>query len=97
MAGLTTQLSSLALSPLQLTSSGTARTETTGPWRVNLIECAKHAQKKCTAHHVKSRPKKHNPYDKNRQGPTVYPRLPRPPPIWGFDNGEPLPVAETED
>ncbi|CAM6124740.1 unnamed protein product [Calypogeia fissa] len=27
------------------------------------IECAKHPQKKATAHHNKTRPKKHNPYD----------------------------------
>ncbi|BFI34135.1 50S ribosomal protein 6 [Marchantia polymorpha subsp. ruderalis] len=95
MAALATQLSSLSLSPVQLTSS--VRTETAAPRRVNLIECAKRPQKKCTAHHVKSRPKKHQPYDKNRQGPTVYPRLPKPPPIWGFDNGEPLAITEDDE
>jgi 50S ribosomal protein 6 len=55
------------------------------------IECAKHPQKKATAHHVKTRPKKHQPYDKNRQGPTLYPAVAKPPPIWGLDNGDAIP------
>lgn len=52
------------------------------------IECSSHPQKKATAHHAKSRPKKHQPYDKNRKGPTYYPRLPKAPPIWGFDTSD---------
>lgn len=48
--------------------------------RISLItECSSRPRKKATAHHVKSRPKKHQPYDKNRKGPTKYPPLPRPP------------------
>lgn len=43
------------------------------------IECSSRPRKKATAHHVKTRPKKHQPYDKNRKGPTKYPPLPRPP------------------
>jgi 50S ribosomal protein 6 len=52
------------------------------------IECSSHPQKKATAHHNKSRPKKHQPYDKNRKGPTKYKRLPKPPPVWGFDTSD---------
>ncbi|CAM6086525.1 unnamed protein product [Calypogeia fissa] len=52
------------------------------------IECAKHPQKKATAHHNKTRPKKHNPYDKNRHGPTLYPAVAKAPPIWGLDTGD---------
>lgn len=48
--------------------------------RISLtIECSSRPKKKATAHHVKTRPKKHQPYDKNRKGPTKYPPLPRPP------------------
>ncbi|GLJ22938.1 hypothetical protein SUGI_0432690 [Cryptomeria japonica] len=43
------------------------------------IECSSRPKKKGTAHHNKTRPKKHNPYDKNRKGPTYYPPLVRPP------------------
>lgn len=48
--------------------------------RISLTtECSSRPRKKATAHHVKTRPKKHQPYDKNRKGPTIYPPLPRPP------------------
>ncbi|KAK1409834.1 hypothetical protein QVD17_36363 [Tagetes erecta] len=48
-----------------------------------MIECSSRPQKKATAHHRKSRPKKTQPWDKNR-GPTVYPPLPELPPEWSF-------------
>lgn len=50
-----------------------------------MIECSSRPQKKATAHHRKSRPKKTQPWDKNR-GPTVYPPLPELPPEWSFVN-----------
>eukprot|EP01018_Ginkgo_biloba_P029881 Gb_06980 [translate_table: standard] len=43
------------------------------------IECSSRPRKKATAHHVKTRPKKHQPYDKNRKGPTKHPPLPKRP------------------
>ncbi|XP_076929793.1 large ribosomal subunit protein cL38-like [Bidens hawaiensis] len=51
------------------------------------IECSSRPQKKATAHHRKSRPKKTQPWDKNR-GPTVYPPLPDLPPEWSFAGEE---------
>ncbi|XP_076886759.1 large ribosomal subunit protein cL38-like [Bidens hawaiensis] len=51
------------------------------------IECSSRPQKKATAHHRKSRPKKTQPWDKNR-GPTVYPPLPDLPPEWSFVDQE---------
>ncbi|GMH35099.1 hypothetical protein BSKO_02967 [Bryopsis sp. KO-2023] len=42
-------------------------------------ECAKRVQHKATKHHRKTRPKKSNPYDKNKK-PAEYPPLPAPPP-----------------
>ena len=49
------------------------------------IESSSRPQKKCTAHHNKTRPKKHNPSDKNRK-PPVYPKPPKAPPAftWGW-------------
>eukprot|EP00252_Welwitschia_mirabilis_P014267 TRINITY_DN31385_c0_g1_i1.p1 TRINITY_DN31385_c0_g1~~TRINITY_DN31385_c0_g1_i1.p1 ORF type:complete len:147 (+),score=28.38 TRINITY_DN31385_c0_g1_i1:187-627(+) len=41
--------------------------------KIFTIECSSRPQKKATAHHNKTRPKKHQPYDKNRKGPTKYP------------------------
>ncbi|MCO5593683.1 hypothetical protein L7F22_047700 [Adiantum nelumboides] len=56
-----------------------------------LVECSSRPRKKCTAHHNKTRLKKHNPSDKNRK-PTVYPKLPKGPPQivagWGDENVE---------
>lgn len=89
MATLMSSLASLSLSsaiPGISASRSTARKNNGA--QLLRIECSSHPQKKATAHHNKSRPKKHSPYDKNRHGPTVYKRLPKPPPIWGFDTSE---------
>nr|GEW20232.1 50S ribosomal protein 6, chloroplastic [Tanacetum cinerariifolium] len=48
-----------------------------------MIECSSRPQKKATAHHRKTRPKKTQPWDRNR-GPAVYPPLPALPPEWSF-------------
>ncbi|PWA92791.1 hypothetical protein CTI12_AA067040 [Artemisia annua] len=48
-----------------------------------VIECSSRPQKKATAHHRKTRPKKTQPWDRNR-GPAVYPPLPALPPEWSF-------------
>ncbi|KAG0579201.1 hypothetical protein KC19_4G081100 [Ceratodon purpureus] len=87
MAALMSSLASLTITPLSsaVPSRSTARSNGVSLLR---IECSSHPQKKATAHHNKSRPKKRNPYDKNRHGPTVYKRLPKPPPIWGFDTSD---------
>ncbi|XP_024530790.1 50S ribosomal protein 6, chloroplastic [Selaginella moellendorffii] len=45
------------------------------------IECSSRPQKKATAHHIKSRPKKKG-YDRRRKGPTRYPPLSERPAIW---------------
>ncbi|KAJ4962233.1 hypothetical protein NE237_022172 [Protea cynaroides] len=46
-----------------------------------VIECSSRPQKKGTAHHMKTRPKKTQPWDIKRR-PTVYPPLPPLPPEW---------------
>ncbi|GAB2228829.1 hypothetical protein Droror1_Dr00022960 [Drosera rotundifolia] len=46
-----------------------------------VIECSSRPQKKATAHHMKTRPKKSQPWDIKRK-PTVYPPLPPLPPDW---------------
>ncbi|CAO2833887.1 unnamed protein product [Amaranthus hypochondriacus] len=48
-----------------------------------VIECSSRPQKKATAHHMKTRPKKTQPWDVRRR-PTVYPPLPPLPPDWTF-------------
>uniref|UniRef100_A0A7C9CL60 50S ribosomal protein 6, chloroplastic n=1 Tax=Opuntia streptacantha TaxID=393608 RepID=A0A7C9CL60_OPUST len=45
------------------------------------IECSSRPKKKATAHHMKTRPRKSQPWD-IRRGPTVYPPLPPLPPDW---------------
>ncbi|XP_028777808.1 50S ribosomal protein 6, chloroplastic [Neltuma alba] len=45
------------------------------------IECSSRPNKKATAHHMKTRPKKTQPWDIKRK-PTVYPPLPPLPPDW---------------
>eukprot|EP00250_Pteridium_aquilinum_P034397 c7529_g1_i1 orf=341-715(-) len=61
------------------------------------VECSSRPQKKCTAHHVKTRPKKHSLADKNRK-PPVYPKPPKAPPIitlgWGDEDDAPAPAAQ---
>lgn len=52
------------------------------------IECSSRPRKKGTAHHNKTRPRKHSPSDKKRRGPTYYPPLPRPP--------QPMPTSSIE-
>ncbi|CAD5183285.1 unnamed protein product [Musa acuminata subsp. malaccensis] len=46
------------------------------------VECSSRPQKKATAHHMKTRPKKTQPWDVKRKGPTAYPPLPVLPPDW---------------
>uniref|UniRef100_A0A5B7CBT1 50S ribosomal protein 6, chloroplastic n=1 Tax=Davidia involucrata TaxID=16924 RepID=A0A5B7CBT1_DAVIN len=46
-----------------------------------VIECSSRPQKKGTKHHMKTRPRKTQPWDIKR-GPTVYPPLPSLPPDW---------------
>lgn len=46
-----------------------------------VIECSSRPQKKGTAHHMKTRPKKTQPWDIKRR-PTVYDPLPPLPPDW---------------
>lgn len=96
-AALVTSLASLRLNPLRASVSGapvrrsvdgSSSRRGNGMAFVLRIECSSHPQKKATAHHNKSRPKKHQPYDKNRKGPTKYKRLPKPPPVWGFDTSD---------
>jgi 50S ribosomal protein 6 len=45
------------------------------------IECSSRPQKKATAHHRKTRPRKSQPWDIKRK-PTVYAPLPPLPPDW---------------
>lgn len=47
-----------------------------------VIECSSRPQKKATAHHKKTRPRKTQAWDIRRNGPTVYPPLPPLPPEW---------------
>ncbi|KAG0448573.1 hypothetical protein HPP92_027764 [Vanilla planifolia] len=49
------------------------------PWKAR-IECSSRPKKKATAHHMKTRPKKTQPWDIKRKGPTFYPPLPPLPP-----------------
>ncbi|KAJ7534455.1 hypothetical protein O6H91_13G095600 [Diphasiastrum complanatum] len=77
------------LSSLRLPSRSSGRSSFPPPAAFPMsITCSSRPQKKATAHHVKTRPKKHNPYDKNRKGPTKYPRLPKPPPVWSLDTSD---------
>ncbi|KAK8923509.1 hypothetical protein KSP39_PZI019877 [Platanthera zijinensis] len=52
-----------------------------GDW-VSSVKCSSRPQKKGTAHHMKTRPKKTQPWDVKRKGPTLYPSLPALPPDW---------------
>ncbi|CAH9105212.1 unnamed protein product [Cuscuta epithymum] len=52
------------------------------------IECSSRPKKKSTAHHNKTRPKKSQPWDIRRRGPTFYPPLPPLPPDWTPVSGE---------
>ncbi|PON68322.1 Ribosomal protein [Parasponia andersonii] len=48
-----------------------------------VIECSSRPNKKATAHHKKTRPRKTQPWDIKRK-PTVYAPLPPLPPEWTF-------------
>ncbi|CAA6657637.1 unnamed protein product [Spirodela intermedia] len=48
------------------------------------VECSSRPQKKATAHHRKTRPKKTQPWDVRRKGPTAYAPLPKLPPDWSL-------------
>ncbi|KAL8492249.1 hypothetical protein ACS0TY_023767 [Phlomoides rotata] len=52
-----------------------------------VIECSSRPQKKATAHHRKTRPRKTTPSD-IRHGPAVYPPLPPLPADWSFVSDE---------
>lgn len=63
-----------------------------------VIECSSRPQKKATAHHMKTRPRKTQPWDIKRK-PTVYPSLPDLPPDWtlvssGLDDASQLEEVE---
>lgn len=88
MAALASSLASLTITPLSSATPSRSSACCNNGASLLRIECSSHPQKKATAHHNKSRPKKRNPYDKNRQGPTVYKKLPKAPPIWGFDTSD---------
>ncbi|GAV73171.1 hypothetical protein CFOL_v3_16658 [Cephalotus follicularis] len=52
-----------------------------------VVECSSRPQKKATAHHRKTRPRKTQPWDVKRK-PTVYAPLPLLPPDWTLVTGE---------
>ncbi|GMI91055.1 hypothetical protein HRI_002774800 [Hibiscus trionum] len=52
-----------------------------------LIECSSRPQKKGTKHHMKTRPRKTQPWDVRRK-PTVYAPLPPLPPDWTFASSD---------
>ncbi|OIT36361.1 PREDICTED: 50S ribosomal protein 6, chloroplastic [Nicotiana attenuata] len=62
------------------------------------IECSSRPQKKATAHHKKTRPRKTQAWD-IRRGPAVYPPLPTLPPEWSFatdESGQPASAGASE-
>ncbi|CAO2142003.1 unnamed protein product [Urochloa humidicola] len=65
------------------------------------VECSSRPQKKGTKHHMKTRPKKTQPWDIKRR-PTQYPPLPKLPPDWTLVaasatvDAEPAPAAVLE-
>ncbi|KAL0681226.1 hypothetical protein Bca4012_048073 [Brassica carinata] len=73
--GLVTAAASPALSQFQISKLGN------GGGLGMVIECSSRPQKKSTAHHRKTRPKKTQPWDIKRK-PTVYAPLPPLPPDW---------------
>nr|GMC52464.1 50S ribosomal protein 6, chloroplastic [Ipomoea batatas] len=67
------------------------------------IECSSRPKKKATSLHIKTRPKKTQPWDVRRKGPTSYPPLPPLPPEWTLVSEEnaaaappPEPAANSE-
>ncbi|XP_075515908.1 large ribosomal subunit protein cL38 [Primulina tabacum] len=53
----------------------------------SVVECSSRPQKKATKHHMKTRPRKSQPWD-IRRGPAVYPPLPALPPEWTLVSGD---------
>ncbi|KZV51401.1 50S ribosomal protein 6, chloroplastic [Dorcoceras hygrometricum] len=51
------------------------------------VECSSRPEKKATKHHMKTRPRKSQPWDIRRR-PTVYPPLPALPPDWTPVSGD---------
>ncbi|MCE3215574.1 hypothetical protein HAX54_002855 [Datura stramonium] len=63
-----------------------------------VIECSSRPQKKATAHHKKTRPRKTQAWD-IRRGPAVYAPLPPLPPDWSFatdESGQPAAAGASE-
>eukprot|EP00244_Chara_vulgaris_P012254 TRINITY_DN635_c0_g1_i12.p1 TRINITY_DN635_c0_g1~~TRINITY_DN635_c0_g1_i12.p1 ORF type:complete len:116 (-),score=23.32 TRINITY_DN635_c0_g1_i12:190-537(-) len=69
---------------LRLQSSGVSSSSDSLDVRCLRVDMAHHPQKKGTAHHRKTRPKKLQPYDRNRK-PAVYEPLPPAPPLYAID------------
>ncbi|KAG5541946.1 hypothetical protein RHGRI_021690 [Rhododendron griersonianum] len=61
-----------------------------------VIECSSRPQKKATAHHKKTRPRKTQPWDIKRK-PTVYAPLPPMPPEWTLVTGDDFPQTPTAE
>ncbi|KAI3889272.1 hypothetical protein MKX03_003949 [Papaver bracteatum] len=61
----------------------------TGRVTMPMIECSSRPQKKGTAHHRKTRPKKSQPWDIKR-GKTIYPPLPALPADWTLVSAAPI-------
>ena len=62
-----------------------------------VIECSSRPKKKGTSHHMKTRPKKTQPWDIRRKGPTPYPPLPILPPDWSLVSSSLDPNAAVPD
>lgn len=82
MATLTTSFSGA-----QLAAFTTIGVKTSSRPSILKIEAAKHVNKKSTAHHADSRPKKRNPSDR-RKGPREFPVQAPAPLMVKIDNGE---------
>ncbi|GKV33492.1 hypothetical protein SLEP1_g42000 [Rubroshorea leprosula] len=71
--------------PGSISSSSSSGTRNLAPPRVTngglVIECSSRPRKKATSHHMKTRPRKSQPWDIKRK-PTVYAPLPPLPPDW---------------
>ncbi|EEF52205.1 50S ribosomal protein 6, chloroplastic [Ricinus communis] len=87
-------LSKASLKQLNVEVKSAPKTATGNGWYSGglVIECSSRPKKKATAHHMKTRPKKSQPWDIRRK-PTVYPPLPPLPPDWTLvssasDNGD---------
>ncbi|KAK1275645.1 hypothetical protein QJS04_geneDACA015942 [Acorus gramineus] len=73
---------SAAAATLKSTIVNSRRTSTP-PAKSMVVECSSRPQKKATAHHMKTRPKKSQPWDIRRK-PAVYPPLPPLPSDWSL-------------